>query len=116
VTAVQMHANAAIDDTLSGTTAISIIFFGDTLYICNVSPSRQTPRQDKRRSRSRLPFPSCAGPAGGRLPGHPGGAERFGGRGPSSRAALRRPDTLPQGQHVAPPPVGPYDGRRTSLG
>lgn len=36
----QMHANSAIDDTLSGTTAITIIFFGDTMYVANVGDSR----------------------------------------------------------------------------
>jgi serine/threonine protein phosphatase PrpC len=35
-----MHANSAIDDTLSGTTAITVLFIQDTLYVANVGDSR----------------------------------------------------------------------------
>ena len=35
-----MHMNSAIDDTLSGTTAISIVFIGDTMFVANVGDSR----------------------------------------------------------------------------
>lgn len=35
-----MHANPVIDDTLSGTTAIAILFVGDTMYTVNIGDSR----------------------------------------------------------------------------
>lgn len=35
-----LHSCPGIDDTLSGTTAIAIIFLGDVMYICNVGDSR----------------------------------------------------------------------------
>jgi hypothetical protein len=35
-----LSATQGIDDTLSGTTAIAILFFAETMYICNVGDSR----------------------------------------------------------------------------
>jgi len=35
-----MHANPSIDDTLSGTTAITVLFYGNTMYVANVGDSR----------------------------------------------------------------------------
>uniref|UniRef100_A0A0C9RNT7 protein-serine/threonine phosphatase n=1 Tax=Wollemia nobilis TaxID=56998 RepID=A0A0C9RNT7_9CONI len=39
-TNVQLHANGSIDDSMSGTTAITVLVRGNTLYVANVGDSR----------------------------------------------------------------------------